>query len=81
MRELLGMFGIVLTQIEQHDSQFPEHGKNCSCMDTYIRTIRQLTDSDVAQERLDYVIGAVVKNRPVKMVAAQPVRQINRARA
>lgn len=76
LRELLGMFGMILTQIEMHDAQFPEHGKNCACMDQYIRAIRQATDSETAQERVDYVLGSAAKNRAVKMIPAQSVTAI-----
>jgi hypothetical protein len=81
LRELMGVFGLILSQIEQHDTVFPEHGKNCHCMDAFIRQLRQATESETAQERVDYVLAAVVKNRPVKMIAQNgAVRAIGRGR-
>jgi hypothetical protein len=77
MRELMGIFGLILTQIEQHDAVFPEHPKNCHCMDAFIRQLRQATESDIAQERIDHVLAVVVKQRPVKMITqANAVRAI-----
>jgi hypothetical protein len=76
MRELMGMFGLLLSQIEQHQIEYPEHGSNCACMDKYIREIRVATESQQAQQRIDYVLNAVAKNRPVPMVAVNTPRAI-----
>jgi hypothetical protein len=52
----------IILLIQIHHLKYPDHGLGCSCMDTFIRQVRQMTwchsdASDPAlQLRVDYVI-------------------------
>lgn len=54
-------FTSILRNIEHHHVAHPDHGINCACMDEYVRLLRNLTVSTVAQRRIDYVLRKAVE--------------------
>ena len=64
----------VLSLVQGHHTNNPDHGIDCSCMDRHIQSIRDITnvnrfsnldeDDRGMQRRVDYVIRKAIENRP-----------------
>lgn len=69
---------VLLSSIVQHQLDYPSHGRNCACMDKYIRIFRDKTqitqeyvdqfnpplDLRATQDRIDYVLRKGLERRP-----------------
>lgn len=52
--------------VDRHEKEFPKHGVNCICMDTYIREMRVILDNrygSLYNSRWEYVVWASAKFR------------------
>lgn len=55
----------IVLLIEMHHDDYPDHGTDCSCLDTYIQQARKLfaAKNKDAQCRVDYVLRSAIERR------------------